>query len=104
MALTIIVNIEVKPGMEGEFERATLVNARASIREPGIVRFDFVKSASEGGRYVLIEGYRDDAAPAAHKETAHYKAWKEAVEPMMAAPRTSTRHVALFMPEAGVGT
>jgi quinol monooxygenase YgiN len=39
---------------------------------------------------VLYEVYRDEEAAAAHKETEHYKKWRETVAPMMKTPRHST--------------
>lgn len=90
--LVVHVQVRVLPGREDDFRQATLANARASLLEPGVARFDVVESVDDPTRFVLVEAYRDDAAPAAHKETAHYKAWREAVEPWMAEPRTSVRH------------
>lgn len=89
--LIVHVHVQVKPGSADAFIEATRLNARASLGEPGVLRFDVVREIADPGRFVLVEVYRDDAAPAAHKETAHYKAWREAVEPMMAAPRSSTK-------------
>jgi len=82
------VHVRVKPECIAAFKTATLANARASVREPGIARFDVVQQAEDPTRFVLVEVYRDAAANAAHKETAHYRAWRDAVEPMMAEPRT----------------
>jgi len=66
--------------------------ARQSLLEPGILRFDVVREADSPARFVLVEAYRDDLAPAAHKETAHYLRWRDAVEPMMAEPRRSVKY------------
>ncbi len=81
------VEVQVKPGREAEFIAATLANHRGSLAEPGVLRFDVLQSAEDSSSFVLYEVYRDEAAIQAHKETAHYQAWKKAVEPMMAAPR-----------------
>ena len=90
----LIVHVEVRVirGREDEFRLATLENARKSLAEPGIARFDVVQSADDSSSFVLVEAYRDDAAPAAHKDTEHYKAWREAVEPWMAEPRRSKKY------------
>jgi (4S)-4-hydroxy-5-phosphonooxypentane-2,3-dione isomerase len=48
---------------------------------------------------VLVEVYRDADASAAHKLTAHYAAWRDAVAEMMAEPRASTRFSAVFPPD-----
>lgn len=95
------VQVQVKPEAVDAFVAATLENARASVEEPGIARFDVIRQADDPARFVLVEVYRDAAAPAAHKETAHYAKWRDAVAPMMAAPRTSVRYENLFPEDAG---
>jgi quinol monooxygenase YgiN len=95
------VLVHVKPGYEDAFKAATLENARHSVQEPGIARFDVLQQADDPSRFVLVEVYRDDAAPARHKETAHYLAWREAVAPMMAEPRAGVKYAALFPAAAG---
>ena len=97
--LIVHVFVHVKPESVDAFAAATLENARHSIREPGIVRFDVVQQEDDPTRFLLIEIYRTPADPARHKETAHYAAWRDAVEPMMAEPRRSVKYGALF-PEA----
>ena len=88
--LHVHVSIQVRPGMAETFEAATRENARCSREEAGVIRFDFLRSTEDSGRYLLIEIYRDAAAVAAHKETSHYQTWRDTVEDMMAAPRTRT--------------
>ena len=90
--LIVHVFVEVVPGREEDFRLATVENARNSLLEPGIARFDVVQELSNPSRFLLVEAYRDDLAPTAHKETAHYRTWRETVEPWMAAPRSSTRY------------
>ena len=90
--LIVHVFVQVLPGREMDFCQASLANAQASLLEPGIARFDVVQQADDPTRFVLVEAYRDDSAPAAHKETAHYKAWREAVEPWMAVPRSAVKY------------
>jgi len=99
--LVVHVHVHVKPEHVGAFKAATLANARASIREPGIARFDVVQHADDPTRFVLVEVYRNAAAPAAHKETPHYQAWRDAVGAMMAEPRTSVKCANLFPDDAG---
>ncbi len=94
--LVVHVHVHVKPECVEAFQTATLANARASVREPGIARFDVVQQADDPTRFVLVEVYRTPAAPAAHKETAHYAAWRDAVAPMMAEPRTSAKFGNVF--------
>lgn len=90
--LIVHVFVQVLPGREEDFRRATLANATESLKEPGIARFDVVQQIDHPTLFVLVEAYRTDDAPAAHKETAHYKAWRDAVEPWMAAPRSSAKY------------
>ena len=98
--LIVHVQARVKPDCVNEFVRATLDNARQSVLEPGVVRFDVAQQADDPTRFVLVEIYRDDAAPAAHRETAHYKKWRELVEPMMAEPRSRATYRNIFMKDA----
>jgi (4S)-4-hydroxy-5-phosphonooxypentane-2,3-dione isomerase len=99
--LIVIVDVQViESGVEA-FVSATLENARASLREPGIARFDVIQREEDPTRFALIEVYRSADAPAAHKETAHYARWRDTVAPLMAAPRTSRKYVNLAPPDAG---
>jgi quinol monooxygenase YgiN len=94
--LIVHVQVQVRPESVDAFVEATLENARNSIREPGIARFDVVQQMDDPTRFVLVEVYRDEAATKAHKETAHYAKWRDTVAPMMSAPRTGTRFFNLF--------
>jgi len=95
------VHVHVKPEYIEAFRAATLENARNSVQEPGVVRFDVIQQEDNPTRFILVEIYRDDAAPAAHKATAHYAAWRDTVAEMMAEPRSSTRYRAVFPEPAG---
>ena len=99
--LIVHVHVHVKPESVDAFRAATLDNARHSVREPGVVRFDVIQQQDDETRWVLVEIYRDADAPAAHKGTAHYATWRDAVEPMMAAPRRSVKYEAVFPAEPG---
>ena len=94
--LVVHVHVHVKPEHIEAFKVATLANARASVQEPGIARFDIVQQADDPTRFVLVEAYRTAAAPAAHKETPHYATWRDAGAPMMATPRTSVKFANVF--------
>lgn len=98
--LVVHVHVQVKPECVEAFKAATLENARASLQEPGIARFDVTQQADDPTRFVLVEAYRTPAAPAAHKETAHYAKWRDTVAPLMAAPRTSVKFANLFPEDA----
>jgi (4S)-4-hydroxy-5-phosphonooxypentane-2,3-dione isomerase len=91
--LVVHVHARVKPGGEEAFRTASAANAEASRREPGVVRFDLLADRDDPSRFVLVEIYRDKAAAAAHKQTAHYAAWRDAVAELMAEPRTSRKLV-----------
>lgn len=99
--LVVHVHVRVHPGTEDAFAAATRENAAQSVREPGVVRFDVVRQADDPTRFVLVEVYRTAEDPARHKETAHYAAWRDAVEPMMIEPRRSVRYAAVFPEPAG---
>ena len=95
------VHVHVKPDCVEAFKTATLANARESLKEPGVARFDVLQQQDDPTRFVLVEVYRDAAAAAAHKETPHYPLWRDAVAPMMAAPRQSVKFSNVFPAEAG---
>ncbi|HEY2084208.1 MAG TPA: antibiotic biosynthesis monooxygenase [Verrucomicrobiae bacterium] len=99
--LVIQIQVHVKPEFIEAFKHATVANARESVKEPGIARFDFVQQQDDPARFVLIEAYRTPEANAAHKETKHYQVWRDAVAPMMAAPRNPTRFTNIFPDDKG---
>ena len=87
--LAVLIYVHVLPEAIEPFRTASLANAAASLREPGCVRFDVAQEAADPTRFVLIEVYRGPEGAAAHKQTAHYQAWRDTVAPMMAEPRTN---------------
>ena len=95
------VFVHVKPDRIEDFKQATLENARNSVLEPGIARFDVVQHLEDPTRFVLVEVYRTPEDPARHKETAHYQKWRDTVEDMMAEPRTSIKLTNLFPDKKG---
>ncbi len=94
--LVVHVHVHVKPEMIEAFRATTLANAKASVEEPGIVRFDVCQQTDDPTRFVLIEVYRTAEDPARHKETPHYQTWRDTVADMMAQPRTSVKYSNLF--------
>ena len=98
--LVVHVHVHVKPEWVEAFKAATLENARQSVREPGIARFDVMQQADDPTRFVLVEAYRTPDAPAAHKETRHYAVWRDAMAPMMAEPRSSVKFESMFPEDA----
>jgi autoinducer 2-degrading protein len=94
--LIVHVHVRVKEDAIEAFKAATLENARQSLQEPGVVRFDVVQQLDDPSRFVLVEVYRDESAPGAHKQTAHYQRWRDEVEPWMAEPRRSVKFSNVF--------
>jgi len=84
-----LIDIHVREESLEEFKRATLANREGSIREPGVLRFDLLQDDAEPAHFVLYEVYRDERATQEHKQTEHYRAWRSAVEALMASPRGS---------------
>lgn len=94
--LVVHVQVHLKTEYIEAFKQASLANARESVKEPGIARFDVVQQQDDPTRFVLVEAYRTPDAPAAHKETKHYQLWRDTVAPMMAEPRSSTKFNNVF--------
>lgn len=101
--LHVHVDVAVHPDDLDAFLAATEANAAASRAEPGVVRFDVLRDRADPGHVMLIEIYRDANAAAAHKTTAHYATWRDAVAPMMARPRFATSFVNISPDDAGWG-
>lgn len=99
--LIVHVHVHVKPECVDAFKEASLANASASVQEAGIARFDVCQQQDDPTRFVLVEAYRDAEAPARHKETAHYAAWRDAVADMMAEPRSSVKFSNVFPDDDG---
>jgi autoinducer 2-degrading protein len=97
--LIVHVFVHVTPESVDAFRAATVENARNSVKEPGVVRFDVIQQDDDPTQFVLVEVYRTDDDPARHKETAHYATWRDTVEPMMAEPRRSVKYHAI-VPDA----
>jgi autoinducer 2-degrading protein len=99
--LIVHVHVRIRPGRAADFLAATLVNARASLGEPGVLRFDVIQDNDDPGHVVLVEVYRDDGAAAAHKLEPHYATWRDTVAEMMAEPRSSAKFSAIFPADSG---
>ena len=99
--LIVHVHAHVKPQSVEAFQQATAENARESVREAGIARFDVIQQLDDPARFILVEVYRTPEAPARHKETAHYAKWRDTVAPMMAEPRTSVKFANVYPGEDG---
>jgi (4S)-4-hydroxy-5-phosphonooxypentane-2,3-dione isomerase len=95
------VHIHVKPECVEAFKAATLENARNSVREKLVARFDVVQQADDPTRFVLIEAYRAPEGHAAHRETRHYQVWRDAVAPLLAEDRKAAKYTNLFPADDG---
>jgi autoinducer 2-degrading protein len=85
-----IIDVYVREESIEQFKSISVQNRQGSIREPGVLRFDVLQSESDPDHFVLYEVYRNEQATLDHKETDHYRTWREAAEPMMARKRQST--------------
>jgi len=94
--LVVHVHVHVRPECVEAFQEASLENASRSVKEPGIARFDVIQQVDDQTRFVLVEVYRTPEAPARHKETSHYRNWRDTVENMMAEPRRSIKYASVF--------
>jgi autoinducer 2-degrading protein len=95
------IHIRVKPESVEAFRQATIANARESVKEPGIARFDVLQQADDPTRFVLMEVYRTAEAPAQHRETPHYETWLATAAEMMAEPRTRAAYANVFPDDQG---
>ena len=101
--LIVHVHVHVQPESVEAFKQASVENARRSLKEPGIARFDVIQSSEDATRFTLVEVYRSSEEPARHKETAHYQTWRDAVADMMADPRSSVKYSNVFPDDPGWG-
>jgi quinol monooxygenase YgiN len=90
------VHVHVRASAIDAFVEATLANAKSSLLEPGVFRFDVMQQADDPSRFVLVEIYRTIDDPARHRDTDHYKEWRDTVAEMMAEPRAAVKFVNVF--------
>jgi quinol monooxygenase YgiN len=97
----VLVDVKVKKTEIENFKAATKVNAENSNKEKGIARFDVIQDIDDPTHFILMEIYRTLDDPARHKETAHYRVWREIVEPMMAQPRVGKKYINIYPTDDG---
>jgi autoinducer 2-degrading protein len=90
--LTVHVFVHVKPDHTESFKTASIENAQHSRQEPGVAQFDVLQQQDDPARFLLVEVYRTKEDAARHKETDHYKKWRDTVADMMAEPRHSIKY------------
>lgn len=78
MKLVVLVEIDVQPGSVDRFLPLIAANAKGSRLEPGCRQFDVCTDPSRPDQVTLYEIYDDAAAFAAHRETPHYAAFRDA--------------------------
>ena len=99
--LVVHVFVHVKPDQVEAFREVTIENARNSVQEPGIARFDVIQQQDDPSRVVLVGGYPPAHDPGRHKETAQYQKWRAAGAAKMAEPRSSIKYGNVFPGEQG---
>ena len=97
------VHIHVREDVTDEFITASIENARHSVQEPGIARFDLIQDKEDPTRFVLLEVYRTEEDSGLHKQTEHYAVWRDTVESMMVEPRHAVKYFNLFPDDQGWG-
>ncbi len=102
--LIVNVFVHVKDDCVEVFKAASIENARNSVQEPGIARFDVIQQGDDPTRFVLVEVYRTPDDPARHKETSHYQKWRDTVADMMGEPRSAIKYDNVFPGESGWDT
>ena len=99
--LIVQVHVQVKANLLEDFIKATKENAENSIQEKGIARFDILQDFENPSKIILNEVYYDESAPVKHKQTTHYKKWRETVGEMMDSPRHSIKYLNIFPDDKG---
>jgi quinol monooxygenase YgiN len=99
--IVVHVHVHVKEEFVEAFRTASIENARNSLKEPGVARFDVIQQIDDPTRFVLVEVYRTPDDPGRHKETGHYRAWRDSVAEMMAEARSSVKYINAYPPDAG---
>ncbi|MCI4667620.1 MAG: antibiotic biosynthesis monooxygenase [Bacteroidia bacterium] len=91
-----IVYISVKPENLEEFVEASFKNHIGTrTTEAGNLRFDILQKADDPTKFVLYEVFESEEAIRLHKETDHYKVWRDTVNPMMAEKRYGIGYIPL---------
>ena len=90
------VDVKVKKGFENDFIKACGENRKGTRTEPGNYRFDVTQSSDDSSVFFLYEVYASEDAVKAHKETAHYLKWRDAVADWMEIPRSGRKFNPVF--------
>ncbi|HBD93283.1 MAG: antibiotic biosynthesis monooxygenase [Spirochaetes bacterium GWF1_31_7] len=90
--IVTIVSVHVKKEHLEDFIQASIENHHNSLKEPGNLRFDILQNAENPQLFTLYEAYISKEAAAVHKETGHYKKWRDTVSEWMVEPRKGVLH------------
>ena len=97
--VVIQITHTILPEHVERYIKATLANAEETRKEPGNIRFDLLRDASDPCTFQLYEAYASREAQQAHLSSAHFDAWKEAVQGIFAG-RSFAKFEALHVPKA----
>ena len=67
------VDLDINPADTAKFLEFVKANGAASVKEPGCREFNITVLAKDPNHVFLFEVYDNEAALAAHRETAHFK-------------------------------
>jgi autoinducer 2-degrading protein len=91
-----LVHVHVTSDKTEEFIAASRANHEASVQEPGNLRFDILQSPEDPNYFVFYEAYKTTEDAAAHKDTEHYKTWRDTVADWMSEPRQGIPFTGLY--------
>jgi (4S)-4-hydroxy-5-phosphonooxypentane-2,3-dione isomerase len=94
-----VVYIHVRRDRVADFIDSIRENHEKSIQEPGNLRFDILQSVDDPTRFVTYMAYRDESSAKAHRDTAHYLAFRDTVADWMVEPRQNVPYEGLFPAE-----
>ncbi len=94
--LTVLVSIQVKPEHIAAFTKSTIEDVRASLKDAGVVRFDFIQQSDDTAHFILNEVYQTREIGLQHLETEHFKQWQSAIKPMLVEPPHAVTYEHVF--------
>ena len=94
--IATLVNVWVIPDKIEDFIEACRLNHLESVKEPGNIRFDVLQDSEDPAKFTLYEAYTSEEASKAHKDTNHYREWRDKVASWMDKPRMGVKHALLY--------
>jgi quinol monooxygenase YgiN len=80
----ITAKFQIKPEDADQWPEIAADFTNATRGEPGCKWFDWSRSVADPNEYVLVEAFQDEAAGAAHVNSAHFKEAQRALPPHLA--------------------